>query len=111
MRQAIEAVKSQTLGYLSAAKRYNVPRATLHRLCKKDGSPDTVSKTTLGRKTVLTPELEKELVEYLLLMDQRYFGLTRRDLRSMAFQQSSTSVFIFTRNRWKRLALRFYEKA
>lgn len=86
MRKAIEEVRNNRLGYLSDAKRYNVPRTTLHRLCTKKGSPDTVCRTTLGRKTVLPPELEKELVKYLLMMDQMYYGLTRKDLRSMAFQ-------------------------
>ncbi|CAH1992695.1 unnamed protein product [Acanthoscelides obtectus] len=85
MRKAIEDVRSNRLGYLFA-KRYNVPRAILHRLCNKEGSPDTVSSTTLGRKTALPPELETELVKYLLIMDQMYYGLTRKDLRSMAFQ-------------------------
>ncbi|CAH1960855.1 unnamed protein product [Acanthoscelides obtectus] len=41
---------------LVTAKRYNVPRATLYRLCNKEGSPDTVCSTTLGRKTALPPE-------------------------------------------------------
>ncbi|CAH1956067.1 unnamed protein product [Acanthoscelides obtectus] len=86
MRKAIEDVRNNRLGYLSAAKRYNIPRATLHRLCNKEGSPDTVCSTTLGRKTALPPELETELVKYLLIMDQMYYGLTRKDLRSMAFQ-------------------------
>lgn len=86
MQKAIEAVRSKSLGYLAAAKRFSVPRATLFRLCNTEGNPETVCKTKLGKKPVLTPELENELVQYLLIMDQKFFGLTRRDVRSMAFQ-------------------------
>lgn len=116
MQKAIEAVKSKSLGFLSAAKQFSVPRTTLFRLCKVEGAPDTVCKTKLGKKPVLSPELENELVRYCLIMDQKFYGLTRRDIRSMAFQLArrnnlvSTSIFTVTRNCWKRLVILFYEQ-
>jgi hypothetical protein len=30
--------------------------------------------------------MEQELMEYLLMMEEKYFGLTRQDIRMMAFQ-------------------------
>lgn len=86
MTNAIESVRNRNMGYLAVAKAFKVPRTTLFRLCNTEGPPAIVSKTKLGKKPVLSPELEEELVQYLLLMDKKFFGLTRRDVRSMAFQ-------------------------
>lgn len=86
MRMAVNAVRRKTMGYLAAAKHYNVPRSTLFRYCNNDKEVDNIKKETLGRKPVLTRELESKLVEYILLMEKKFFGLTRRDLCSIAFQ-------------------------
>lgn len=43
----------------------------------------------LGRPTVLTKELEDELVRYLLIMEAKFHGLTRSDIRRMAYQLCS----------------------
>jgi hypothetical protein len=40
----------------------------------------------LGRKPIIPPALEEKLVEYRLLIEQKYFGCTRDDVRSLAFQ-------------------------
>jgi hypothetical protein len=40
----------------------------------------------LGRKPILPEYLEDELVKYCKLMDERFFGLRRSDIRRMAFQ-------------------------
>ncbi|CAH1991983.1 unnamed protein product [Acanthoscelides obtectus] len=86
MEEAVAAVRDGRMGYLKAAKQFNVPRSTLFRLCKQHGEPVTVCDTRLGRKPVLSIELENELADYLLDMDNRFFGLTRTDVRRMAYQ-------------------------
>lgn len=93
MAKAIESVRNKHMGYLAAAKVFKVPRTTLFRLCNIEGPPATVSKTKLGKKPVLSPKLEEELVRYLLIMDQKFFGMTRRDARSMAFQLAGKHWF------------------
>ncbi|KAJ4449229.1 hypothetical protein ANN_00626 [Periplaneta americana] len=40
----------------------------------------------LGKKPVFSQELETELVDYLVMMEQKYFGLTRQDIKTLAFQ-------------------------
>nr|CAH7729982.1 unnamed protein product [Callosobruchus chinensis] len=85
MLQAVKAVRNKSVGYLMASKTFNVPRATLFRYCQNNGDSLTLNKQRLGRKPVLSEELEKKLVEYLI-MDKNYFGLTRRDVRSVAYQ-------------------------
>ncbi len=46
----------------------------------------SVVNVSLGRKPCLGIGLEKELVQYCLDMDAGYYGLRRRDIKSMAFQ-------------------------
>jgi hypothetical protein len=40
----------------------------------------------VGRRTVLPSELENKLVECCIIMDQRYYGLRREEMKGMAFQ-------------------------
>jgi hypothetical protein len=42
--------------------------------------------TKSGRKPVFSAEMEKELMDYLLFMETRLIGLTRQDVRRLAFQ-------------------------
>lgn len=78
MTQTIAAVKMKEMGFLKAARTFEMPRTTLFRLVNaRDLSPTTVAKTKLGRKTVLPAEIEELLVRYCLEMESRYFGLTR----------------------------------
>lgn len=87
MKEAICAIKEKKMGYLKAAKHYKVPKTTLRRLvAKKDLPLDLVTSAKLGRKPVLPTELEKSLVDYVLTMEAKFFGLTRKDIRCLAFQ-------------------------
>ncbi|GBP72623.1 hypothetical protein EVAR_83133_1 [Eumeta japonica] len=52
---------------------------------KKEQSPEEAASTTLGRNTVLGSELERQLVEYILTMESKFHGLTRTDVRLMAY--------------------------
>ncbi|PSN56006.1 hypothetical protein C0J52_13718 [Blattella germanica] len=86
MSKAISDVRNKKMGYLKASKLYNVPHTTLRRLIKsKLPLKDAVSQK-LGRKVVLGSKLEEELVSYLLVMEKQFFGLTRKDVRQMAYQ-------------------------
>lgn len=55
MEKVLEMYKKHDVGFLRAAKMYNVPRTTLFRLFKANSPADT----KLGRKFVLPPELEQ----------------------------------------------------
>jgi len=39
-----------------------------------------------GRKPIIPPALEEKLVEYHLLIERKYFGCTRDDVRRLVFQ-------------------------
>jgi hypothetical protein len=40
----------------------------------------------LRRKPIIPPALEEILVDYLLLIERKYFGCTQDDIRRLAFQ-------------------------
>ncbi|KAF9409697.1 hypothetical protein HW555_010987 [Spodoptera exigua] len=87
MKKAIEAVRTKVMGYKKAVKTFSVPRSTLKRLVKdSQESLELLVDKPLGRKPVLPLHLEKRLVKYLLYMESVYYGLTRMDVRKMAYQ-------------------------
>ena len=64
-----------------------IPRTTLFRLStNSNATPAQAVETKLGRSAVLPQELEDQLVEYLLLMEKKFYGLTRSDVKRMAYQ-------------------------
>lgn len=89
MQAALEAVKSKKLGFKKAAMIYKVPRTILFRLSKLDCSASDAVMKKLGRPPTLPPHLEDQLVSYLLEMEKRYFGLTRSDVKRLAYQLAS----------------------
>lgn len=87
MTLAITAVREKKMGYLKASKIYQVPRTTLFRLSQNTIVPAEKAATTrLGRKCILGENLEQELVDYVLRMEAKFYGLTMKDLRRLAFQ-------------------------
>lgn len=87
MAKAICAIREKKMGYLKASKMFQVPRASLFRLANsKELDAKKAASTNLGRKPLFTPELEQELVKYLVEMEAMFFGLTRKDVCALAFQ-------------------------
>lgn len=86
MERAIIAVRQHEMGTLKAAKTFNVPRSTLQRSARKvELQPVEAARIKLGRKSVLGNNLEDELVRYILEMEAKFHGLTRKDVRRMAY--------------------------
>jgi hypothetical protein len=83
MRSAVQAVRDEEMGFLKAAKTFNVPRSTLLDCVKSTDSEERLS-SLIGRKCALGNELETELAKYCQIMDERFFGLRRRDIRVLA---------------------------
>lgn len=87
MINAIIAVREKTMGLKKAVKVFSVPKTTLQRFVHQtEYSAEEIVEKKLGRKPVLPTNLEEQLVQYLLLMESKYYGLTRRDVKVMAFQ-------------------------
>lgn len=87
MVEAIKAVREKRLSVREAANHFKVPKSTLHRLMSgTDCTANIAASTMLGRKPILPAEVESELVDYLLEMEKTFYGLTRNDVRRIAFQ-------------------------
>ena len=87
MIEAVIAVKNKEMGLLKASKIFQVPRSTLKDYVKKpEDELQKLLDVPLGRRPVLPPDVEDQLVEYCLQMDKTYYGLTTKDVKRMAFQ-------------------------
>lgn len=109
MRQAVEEVLEGKMGYLKASNMYGVPRTTIEARVRKIKQGvlqrEDSGKKGLGRhKPVFSATQEKELVEYILSMEARLFGLTLDALRSMAFELASRNGLSNTFNKEKKKA-------
>jgi len=90
---AIRVVRSGGTVYLRASKYFSLPRGTLERNVKDTTrSPEELVYVNLGRRTVLPSELENKLLEYCIIMDQRYSELRRQDTKHMAFHLAIRNV-------------------
>ena len=87
MALAIKSVKDSKMGYLKASKTYNVPKTTLiRRVQGKNKIAKGVNKFLGNKESILPKNIEDELYSYIISMEERLFGLTKDDLRSMVFQ-------------------------
>lgn len=87
MQRAIEAVKNEGMAFQTAAKQFNVPRNTLKRRVKDTNVDAKGNKKVLGKyRPVFNEEQENDLVQHLLDLEVRFFGVTSSDLRSLAYQ-------------------------
>lgn len=104
MQRAINAVKDG-MPMQTAAKNYNVPRNTLKRrvLNKNQHAKDT-NKVLGHYRPVFNEEQERQLVQHLLDMEVRFFGITVHDLRSLAYQLAEQNNIPHNFNHDKKLA-------
>lgn len=87
MRNAIEAVKGGQMGWLKAAKLFNVPQATLRRRANDVNKRAKGSAKVLGRfSTTFSEDEEKDFVEHILLLESRLFGITTTDIKKLAYE-------------------------
>ena len=59
----ISRLLNKEMGYLAAAKKYNVPRSTLCDYVRSNWDPFQATQSKLGRKPIIPPALEEKLVE------------------------------------------------
>lgn len=109
MAAAIQEMLNGTMGSKKASASYNVPQTTLEDRVKKarqnDLTPQLAAKKGLGRfKPIFTPAQEKELVAYILSLEERLFGITLTDLRELAFQLAENNNIENNFNKDKKMA-------
>ncbi|XP_069705674.1 uncharacterized protein [Periplaneta americana] len=104
MERAIISYRNGDQGLNAAAKTYNVPKATLKR--RLDGTNVNAIHhiQAFGRTLDLPKALEDELAKHVLLLEERFFGLTRNDLRRLAYQIAEANNIPHRFNKDKKMA-------
>ena len=78
-------INSGRIDYLAASSVYGVPRSTLARRVKDKNKLTKGSSKMLGTKRrEFTEDIEHELEEYVLTMEEMFFGITLFDLLRLA---------------------------
>ncbi|XP_063358232.1 uncharacterized protein LOC134647836 isoform X1 [Cydia amplana] len=88
MARAVAAVVSGKMGYKLAARTFHIPRSTLQRRASKIRyqQPDDPKPIMGHYRRVFTESQEKDLVGYIKSMEQYFMGVSRRDIRELAYQ-------------------------
>src|SRR6218665_3010698 len=83
MQAAVTDIRSNQISLRQAEQTYGIPHATIRRhLMKTVKTPGK-----LGRfRCTLNEEYETELLQYIIDMQQRFYGSSLTDVRQLAFQ-------------------------
>jgi hypothetical protein len=100
LTKAIEAANNG-LPIREAAARFGVPKSTVFKYLSKERAPKLVR---IGNKPVIPPIIEGELVKYALEISSRFFGLTQKELRALAFEIAERSGIKHPFNKIEKLA-------
>lgn len=105
MEQAIKAINDKKMGWLAASKRFNIPKTTLRRRCEDKNKCIKGSSKGLGHWSVtFSPEMERELVNFLKDMEVRFYGITTKELRRLAYEFAERNKLNHRFNRQEKLA-------
>lgn len=100
MQNAIDAVSREEMGWLLAAKTFNVPQATLRRRARNKNKFVNSTSKGLGRfRPALNEEMETDLVQHALRLESCLFGLTCVEMRKLAYQIAEANGMDHTFNR------------
>lgn len=92
MLEAAQKVRDKELSLRQAAEQYNVPKSTLERRVTNKNKIVKENEKYLGRyRKVFSDEQEEEIVDYILEMEKRFFGITYKELRQLAFDFASAN--------------------
>lgn len=86
MKRALAVFRNGNMNLRKAATTYKVPKATLKRRLDGKNINAVEHKKHFGRSVDLPEELEEDLVKHILMLEENFFGVTRNDLRKLAFQ-------------------------
>lgn len=103
LQEALMKIRSNTLSIRQAASTYVIPKTTLIRHLHGNLIRDGEEKH-LGRTPVLSVEQERQFCAYIKLMQDRLFGLTTHDVRSLAYQYCVRNDIKHTFSNEKQLA-------
>jgi helix-turn-helix, Psq domain len=103
LKLAVHAVNVDKMSEKSAAKRHGIPRETLRRHLKKVANGFGVSRI-LGRRSILGDDEELVLVNLIMDMKSRLYGLTPVDVRKAVYNFCEKRGIVHQFNREKEIA-------
>lgn len=102
MCDAILAIGNKEMGWLKASQQFNVPQATLRRHCQNKNKIAKGGVKKLGRGSILTTAVEKKLVDHILNLESRFFGLTTHEVQKLAFEFAEEAKLSHSFNKKKK---------
>jgi hypothetical protein len=88
IERALAAYRNGDMGLNCAARTYSVSKETLKRRIDGTNVNTVRHKQLFGRSAHLPEEVETDLVNHVLQLEEIYFGLTRKDLRRLAYEMA-----------------------
>ncbi|KAG5858988.1 hypothetical protein JTB14_037905 [Gonioctena quinquepunctata] len=85
MKEALIAQQSGVIGSNEIARKYKRPNATSKRIIDDKNKNVHGSGKKFGRTADLPPEIEEEMVNNVLQFERSLFGITRSNLRKLAY--------------------------
>lgn len=104
MMQAIAAIKNGTMSKKKASKNFKIPKPTLLRHLNNTNKVAKSGKKHSGRQTDLPEELENQLAKYIIDMEARFYGLTEKSLKELAFKLAKANNIATRFNQEKEMA-------
>ena len=85
LNSALRAIKNG-MSQRQASRSFGIPKTTLLDYMKRSNQTGTIpSKKQMGGAPVFTPDQEKEIKEYVLLLSKLFYGITKTELRKLAY--------------------------
>lgn len=104
MHRALHAFRNGDMGFNECCRQFNIPKPTFNRHLKELNSFANGEVKIIGKQTTLPPDVEKDLVNHILMFESLMFGLTITDVRKLAFQIAERNNLPHNFNKETRIA-------
>jgi hypothetical protein len=104
MREAIEKYRTGKYGINKICQMYEIPKPTFLRHLKGRNVRANEDRKVLGRATTFDKNIEKELEDYVLHLEEFFFGVTITDVRKAAYDVAEKNRIRHNFNARKRMA-------
>lgn len=83
LKQAIHAVRTDGRKIREVGRSFKIPESTIRKYLAKP--INEVTQPSLGRKSIIPESVEQEMVDFMVLLCNLFYGLTPKGLRKLAY--------------------------